>query len=111
MLTQRLTVREIPKLRKSAKGEQCTMYSPMCNGNSETVVWCHSDYSEHGRGFSHKSHDVFGFYGCSGCNAWYDVHSKEIGSKFYVEPDERRRYYQKAHDKSLIIVIEKGVLR
>ena len=109
MLAQKLQTREITKIRQSARGENCTMESPMCNFNPETVVWCHSDYSEHGRGMGHKAHDVFGFYGCSGCNSWYDTQSK--AGKFSVSEDDRRWYYQRAHDRSLLKLLEKGVLR
>jgi len=108
---QKSATREIPKIRQSARGENCTMEGPMCNFNPETTVWCHSDYSEHGRGFGFKTHDIFGYFGCFGCNSWFDEHSKRTGSKFYVEPQERRWYYQRAHDRSLVRLLEKGVLK
>jgi hypothetical protein len=95
------------KLRDSARDEPCTMNSPMCNGNPETVVWCHSNFHEHGKGVGLKAHDVFGFYGCSGCHQWFDHDSKRYAEGLA----DRRDYYQRAHDKSIVRAIEKGVIR
>lgn len=111
VMLQKQTTRHIQKIRDSARGEDCTMLSPMCNGDPLTVVWCHSDHSDHGRGFGFKAHDIFGFYGCSGCNAWYDTYSKMKGTQYYASPENRRHCYQRAHDRSLVRLLEKGVLK
>jgi hypothetical protein len=81
------------------------MNSPRCNHNPETVVWCHSNALRHGKGFGLKAHDIFGFYGCSGCHQWYDIESRSWDS------DERQEYFQRAHEKSLVRLLEKGVLK
>lgn len=61
------------KLRDSARGQDCQLRIPgVCNGNPETVVWCHLNGQEFGKGMGHKSHDIFGFYGCSACHDVYD---------------------------------------
>ena len=61
------------KLRDSAQGQDCQLRIPgVCNGNPETVVWCHLNGQEYGKGMGHKSHDIFGFYGCSSCHDVYD---------------------------------------
>lgn len=78
------------------------MFSPLCNGNPETVVWCHSDYQEHGRGYGHKAHDLCGFYGCSGCNFWFDVESKRQELH-----EQRRHLFDMAHGRSMARVSEK----
>jgi hypothetical protein len=98
---------ESKKLRDSARGRDCTMNSPWCNHNPETTVWCHSNHSEHGKAVGGKAHDIFGFYGCSDCNYWYDIASRQDG----FSNDERRGWYQKAHDKSLLIIVTEGVLK
>lgn len=95
------------KLRESARDEQCTMGSPMCNGNPETVVLCHSDFHEHGRGMNLKASDLMSFYGCSGCNYWLDVESKRTG----VSNDERRLYFYRAWARTLERMREKGLVR
>jgi len=56
------------KLRALARGAPCLAWFPWCNGNAETVVWCHSNQSRHGKGGMLKSHDAYGFFGCSACN-------------------------------------------
>jgi hypothetical protein len=61
------------KLRESAQGKDCQLRIPgVCNGNPETVVWCHLNGQEYGKGMGHKAHDLFGFYGCSACHDVYD---------------------------------------
>lgn len=90
------------KLRRSANGEQCTMFSPWCNGNSATTVWCHSNMGMHGKGRGRKADDLFGFYGCSGCNAWYD--SSEASR------EEKAAYFFPAHARSLLLLCDKGLL-
>ena len=54
------------KIRKSAKGEDCTLRIPgICNFNPETVVLCHAPYP--GRYGSRKD-DWWAAYGCSNCH-------------------------------------------
>ena len=96
------------KIRNSARDKACTMQSPRCNGNPATVVWCHSNKSEHGKGMGLKAHDIFGFYGCSGCHHWYDIESRQDRS---VTELERNTYYQRAADRSLLIIVQEGILR
>ena len=56
------------KLRDFARGQDCQMRSEWCNGNSETVVFCHSRRRT-GTGTAQKPHDFWGYFGCSGCHA------------------------------------------
>lgn len=81
------------------------MQSPRCNGNPATTVWCHSNYHEHGKGVGVKSHDIFGFYGCSGCHQWYDEASRA------GDLDTRHHYFRRAHDKSVLRLVTKGILK
>lgn len=53
-------------LTQSARGEECTLRSAVCNGNPETVVFCHIRLP--GDGIGNKPPDYFGFYGCSACH-------------------------------------------
>ena len=59
---------------KSAEEEECTMESPWCNHDPETVVFCHLNYQLAGKGIGQKADDYAGFYGCSDCHTWYDEH-------------------------------------
>lgn len=82
------------------------MASPVCNGNPDRVVWCHSNFSEHGKGVGLKAHDIFGFYGCDACHDWFDRASRTT-----LTPDERREWFYRAFSKSLLVLLELGVLR
>ena len=92
------------KIRQSARGESCTMNSSQCNYDPETVVWCHSNFSEHGKGYGIKAHDVFGFYGCSACHYWLDIGTT-------ASADEKRYRLYRAHARSLLLLIEKGIVK
>lgn len=92
------------KLRDSAQGQDCQLRIPgVCNGDSATVVWCHLNGQEYGKGMSHKAHDIFGFYGCSACHDVYDGRTKAWDSKI----DE---VAQSACLQSLRIAADMGVL-
>lgn len=58
------------KIRKSAKGEECTLrVSPNCQ-DGETVVFCHINSPT--KGVGRKSIDLFGCYGCYHCHQMLD---------------------------------------
>jgi hypothetical protein len=91
------------KIRQSANGRVCQFKVPgVCNGNSETVVWVHSDQQRHGKGTGIKAHDVFGAYGCTACHDWY------AGG---AERDFKREVFQLAHERSLVILVQSGILK
>jgi len=83
------------------------MRSPFCRGDSSTVVWCHSNASQHGKGLWKKAHDIFGFYGCQECHHWYDLASRELG----VSAADRDAAYRRAHDESMVLALRAGALR
>lgn len=83
-LTDRPILRKEPrweckKLRDSARDRPCTGQSDWCNGDPNTTVWAHSNFSEHGKGVGMKAHDIFGAFLCSGCHLWFDTASKQEG--------------------------------
>jgi len=95
------------KLLASAKGKDCQLRIPgVCNGNPETVVWCHLNGQEYGKGMGHKSHDIFGFYGCSSCHDLYDGRANR--NSFHDEDVEFCAKH--AMLRSLIIACEEGAL-
>lgn len=60
-------------IRKSARGEDCTLViAGVCNYNPETVVWAHSNSMADGKGMGIKARDPEGCYACSACHAWLD---------------------------------------
>ena len=61
------------KILSHAKGQNCTLRLPgICNGNPDTVVFCHLNTGAAGKGMGIKAHDSLGFFGCSACHAAYD---------------------------------------
>lgn len=62
------------KLRKSARGQDCTMFGPTCTGGGEArndVCLRHSNRIEDGKGTGIKANDDRAFYGCQNCENWY----------------------------------------
>lgn len=95
-------------ITESARGEFCRIQIPgICNGNPETVVWCHSNRLRHGKGVGKKSVDVFGAYGCSAC---HDVVDRRRNPPIGMARDEVEDYFQIGHDRSLMALIEKGIV-
>lgn len=90
-------------IREAARGQDCTMHSPACNGDPATVVWCHSNMSIHGKGGARKADDVFGFFGCSGCNWWYDDGP--------ASQEEKESYFLRANGRSILILIRLEIIQ
>ncbi|MFH5773551.1 nuclease domain-containing protein [Paracoccus sp. NGMCC 1.201697] len=65
--TRRTNPDQCDAIRKSARGEECTLRSSVCNHDPETTVFCHIRLP--GDGMGRKPPDYFGFYGCSACHA------------------------------------------
>jgi len=59
--------------RKAARGQNCTLrIQGVCNHNPDTVVLCHSNRIEHGKGMGIKADDKYACFGCSACHAVLD---------------------------------------
>jgi len=98
--------RKIPKLRKSAKGEECCLaIHPYCNGNTETTVLCHISSSV-SSGAGIKPPDWFGVYGCSSCHDVIDGRIQVDASlgmaKHQIINDALFRTWQRMIEKGLI---------
>lgn len=91
------------KILNSARGEDCTIESVMCNHDPETTVCAHSNWHEHGKGMGQKAHDIFTAYTCSGCHAWLD-HGP-------ASREEKREAWHRGHARTLVRMVEKGVIR
>ena len=93
------------KITQSARGEACTMFSPVCNGGGDdATVFCHSNDSVAGKGGSQKADDIFGFFGCSACHSWFD--HKQAASWILNEYEKKAVYrtQRRLIDMGLIIV-------
>ena len=92
------------KLRKAAKGRECTFQiHPVCNMNPETVVLCHLPSDS---GMGQKSPDWWAAYGCSSCHDVIDgrVHNPYLTKEIIGECMMRGLYL------TLTIVIEEGLI-
>ena len=59
------------KLTKLARGRDCMIRGPTCNGNPDTVVLCH--IRQIGiSGIGLKAPSILGAWGCSDCHAYVD---------------------------------------
>lgn len=93
----------MPKLLKAAQGQECTMQTPWCNNNPQTVVACHSNDGEDGKGMGQKADDIFIAFGCSGCHKWYDEGP--------VSKEEKRDVFIRAMKRTWRILIKNEILK
>ncbi len=93
------------KITESARNEECQIRMPgICNGNPETVVWCHANGSAAGKGIGMKSPDLLGAYGCSSCHDEYDRRTSKL------DLITARLYFAEGHYRSLVKLIERGLV-
>ncbi len=98
------------KIRNSAKGERCTIQLPgICNGDPDTVVWCHFPDESHGLGI--KSFDLSGGYGCSSDHDFIDGRLKPKTHEERRIKLELDFFLRRAQTRTLKRLLEKGVIR
>lgn len=88
-----------------AEGQPCMAYTPLCNGDPRTTVWCHLNDLALGRGASFKTPDIMGFFGCSGCHDYVD--GRRGGATF----EEKRSYAHLACLRTVAHLWNIGYLR
>jgi len=82
------------KLRKSAKGQDCTLnIAGVCNYDPETVVLAHLP-SEFG-GMGKKSPDFCGAFCCSSCHDVLDGRQSLGGSNNMIDFIENKEWYMR----------------
>lgn len=62
-------------MRNACRGQHCYLMVPgVCLGVSgiDTVVPCHSNSHEHGKGMGLKADDIYTVPGCMACHQWLD---------------------------------------
>jgi hypothetical protein len=95
------------KILDSAKGEQCTIQSPICNYNPETIVCCHSNESDDGKGGRIKAEDIYIAYGCAACHDFVDG---RIQRSLWAEVT-RKEYLDRGIKRTWKRLIEKGIIK
>jgi len=82
-------------LRQSARDEACVA----CGVRDGTVVWCHANEAELGKGKSLKCHDLLGNYLCAVHHFWYDASG--------ASREEKRAFFRECYPKTMVRVAEK----
>lgn len=94
------------KITESARQEDCTIRLPgICNFNRDTTVWAHGNGSAAGKGIGMKADDLLGAYACSACHDAYDRRLPVGMPRCEVE-----LAFWQGHARSLIVLIEKGII-
>lgn len=92
-------------IRKSAKGEECTLRFPCCNRRTDTTVWCHSNHYADGKGAGLKARDEEGAYGCHACHSFLDG-----GYAGHMHRTLVDKYFDLARTESQAILKRKGLM-
>ena len=92
----------VSKIRKSARGECCSLRLGHCSSN-ETVVLCHIGKR---RGMGIKCADYFGVYACSNCHDIIDGRVKSNWTK-----EELARELLRALEETQEKLFKKGLLK
>ncbi|QMV33389.1 hypothetical protein F1_00026 [Ralstonia phage Heva] len=62
------------RMLDACRGQHCYLIVPgVCCGDTATVVPCHANWSEYGKGAGIKAADKFTVPGCWRCHAWLDA--------------------------------------
>lgn len=100
-------VRKRSDIRDSARGEECAIRLPGCDGGGETTVWCHLPEAVAGRGMGLKGIDILGAYGCRNCHDIVDRRAPRPGRM--TEHDVALAFYR-ALARSVVKLAQKGLL-
>ena len=92
----------VTKIRKSARGEDCTLRLEVCNGNPETTVLAHIG---HNRGMGIKCADYFAVYACSAC---HDVIDGRVKTDYFYDLELEKL---RALEETQSILFNKGLLK
>lgn len=94
-------------IRKSAKGEDCTVRVPhVCCGDPSTTVWAHSNSHIDGKGMGLKARDEEGCYACHSCHAWLDGGYAKMSTR-----EVRDQFFDLARAESQAILRRKGLMK
>lgn len=80
------------RMLEACRGMHCFLAVPgVCCGDTATVVPCHANWSEYGKGAGIKADDKFTVPGCWRCHAWLDTGS--------APRDEKRQAWERAYKR------------
>jgi len=104
-LTKRKPLR-IPKIRNAARGQECTVNSPICNYDNSTTIPAHFNESYAGKGAGQKADDCALVFACSDCHDWLDGRGS-----IDVDRSDIEWYWRRAYYRTIRQLIDDGVLR
>jgi len=90
-------------LKRSARGQDCTVRLPGCNGGGETTVLAHLPNC--GRGISRKASDIDAVACCSNCHDQIDGRTP-----LHVEYDELWQTLMRAHSETIQRWVDEGLI-
>ena len=102
IITDLEALKIMSKIRKSARGEDCSLRLDVCNHNNETVILAHIGRN---RGMGIKCGDNMAVYACSAC---HDVIDGRLGSLFSGDEIEKEKL--RALEETQGKLIDKGLL-
>ena len=87
-------------IRRAARGQDCQMQMlGVCNGDSSTVVLCHSNSLADGKGMGLKAPDTAACFGCSACHDVLDGRRPRPEGMTAAQVDAYFRYaVQRTHE-------------
>ena len=92
------------KFRELAKICPHCMSCGLENPNGDLLCLAHSNRLEDGRGYGHKSDDLFGAFLCHDCHMTVD------GQKGKLSKIEKRQKHKQAWEKSIRWLIEENLI-
>ena len=94
------------KIRKSARGEDCTARIPgVCNFDPETTILAHISGVRYGSGKGKKVSDLISLYACSACHDVIDRRTKTDHDRDFVE-----KCMLEGHLETLMKLEKKGLV-
>ena len=105
-VAQKTPERKSRAIRESARGEECQVRLPGCDGGV-TTVWCHLPEAVAGRGMGLKGIDVLGFYGCRNC---HDIADRRVPRPDGLTAQDVALMVYRALARSVVILAQKGLV-
>ncbi len=99
--------KERPKLRESARDEDCLIRLPGCPQRRDMTILSHCRHWFAGKGMATKAHDLLTAYGCTHCDAIYDGQAP-LPAGWAREMVELE--WWRAHAQTILRMAQKGLL-
>jgi hypothetical protein len=95
-------------IRRAARGQDCQMQIlGVCNGDSSTVVLCHSNSLADGKGMGLKAPDTAACFGCSSCHDVLDGRAPRPPDMTAADVD---KYFRYAVERTHAILRAEGLI-